>query len=403
MIYTHSLPLTFLISSRPEPHIRHSFNVDPTLSTISRHIFLESSPGDIRTSLQSGFRKIRQQYHLYTTALIPENWPSEEDIETLVRRSSGYFIYASTVLQFINSVDVWPPDQLNLVLSGQSSPFTELDQLYHQILSMVPNSQLLVRILGYILLLAKKSQDETDYHSPVVIGSLLEVRTGDIRLTLRKMHPLLDVPVTDEAGIQVIHASFSDFLFNRGRAGKFYVDSTKFHIQIALSCLKFMRSWTAPDADRRAIKFIFHNWVIFCREATELGDQIQLIDYLQRIPDFLPDKAPQNDFRYRETKLREAVEWLLDIYNPPGNLVRLINSQRDLCYLICLSNYGSYHCLDRVLTLPLNVVFNPNEYLQERQQLSEEVDTGNLEDFFIPALEKHSVFGNRFEPRNMST
>lgn len=311
LVYTHGLPLTFLISSRPEPHIRHSFKVDPALSAITRHISLESSPDDIRIFLKSGFHKIRQKYYLYTTALIPEDWPSEGDIEILVRRSSGYFIYAATALQFVNSVDAWPPDQLNLVLSGQSSPFAELDQLYHQILSLVPNSQLLIRILGYILLLTNDSQDEMDYHSPAVIGTLLEIRISNIRLTLRKMHPLLDVPATDKIGIHIIHASFPDFLINHERAGKFHVDSERFHKHIAHSCLKFMQSWTTPGTDQYTTRFVFHNWVRYCREAAQLEDRVLLFDDLKGVHNFLPDTLnPQYDPRSKEMKLREAVEWL---------------------------------------------------------------------------------------------
>jgi hypothetical protein len=312
LVHTHGLPLTFLISSRPEPHIRHSFRVDPVLSLISRHIALESSPEDIRVFLRSGFHTIRQQYYYYTTAMISEHWPLEKDIETLVLRSSGYFIYAATVLKFVDSVDRWPPDQLDLVLSGQSSPFTELDELYRQILFMVPNSHLLIQILGYILLLAKYSQDdqdEMDHHSPHIISSLLGVRVSDLRLTLRKMHPLLDIPENDKRGIHVIHASFSDFLLNRNRAGEFHIDSGEFQVNIAHSCVNFMRKWTAKGTDRWSANFVFHKWVRYCREVVHLQDQIRLLHDLREVPDFLPNLGAQ-DFKSIETKMREAVEWL---------------------------------------------------------------------------------------------
>jgi hypothetical protein len=115
IVHTHHLPFTFLIASRPEPHIRHHFEHHTVLSTISHSLFLEESYEDIETFLRDGFHQVRQGYHQNTMVIIDETWPSNNDILLLVDRSSGYFIYASTVLKFIDDPDTWPPDQLALV------------------------------------------------------------------------------------------------------------------------------------------------------------------------------------------------------------------------------------------------------------------------------------------------
>ncbi|KIK52274.1 hypothetical protein GYMLUDRAFT_180317, partial [Collybiopsis luxurians FD-317 M1] len=72
---------------------------------------------------------------------IPCPWPTNGQIEHLVQKASGQFIYPSTVLKFIDDDCAVPADCLAMVLNlivpedGSESPFAELDALYRQILS----------------------------------------------------------------------------------------------------------------------------------------------------------------------------------------------------------------------------------------------------------------------------
>ena len=62
-ITVHKLPLRFLIGSRPESHIRDSFDHE-SLYTITRRVVLDETfdPGrDIQVFLQDGFAKIRSE------------------------------------------------------------------------------------------------------------------------------------------------------------------------------------------------------------------------------------------------------------------------------------------------------------------------------------------------------
>ena len=74
-------------------------------------------------------------------------WPSEEDLSALVCRASGQFLYASTVVRFIDSDMVHPTHQF---LQGRSAAFSIMDDLYTQILESCHSQENLLRFLSVI-------------------------------------------------------------------------------------------------------------------------------------------------------------------------------------------------------------------------------------------------------------
>ncbi|KAJ7918876.1 hypothetical protein B0H13DRAFT_1606824 [Mycena leptocephala] len=103
-------PATFriLLASRPEPHIRaeSSFPYDA--------VNVEHSFNDIRRYFCDEFSCIHRQ-HSATMGDIPTPWPSPDIVEILVKKSSGYFIYASTVIKFIDDKCCRPTAQLKTI------------------------------------------------------------------------------------------------------------------------------------------------------------------------------------------------------------------------------------------------------------------------------------------------
>jgi Cdc6-like AAA superfamily ATPase len=98
------LPISFLIASRPEPHIRNFFNNN--LFKLSQHIPLtqnSESRNDVKIFLRKEFKRICKDRGLSTT------WPSYQDIQTLAEKASGHFIYPSTVIRFIDDPRHYPP------------------------------------------------------------------------------------------------------------------------------------------------------------------------------------------------------------------------------------------------------------------------------------------------------
>ena len=151
------IPLFFLIASRPEQDIRQSFNDQNGLGSLSFSIALDDTyrpDDDIRVFLQSTFDEIKRNHP--SKAHLPTSWPSLEDTQRLVKKSSGQFIFASTVAKYVNSNRHWPPDRLNIIFGkskpDQETPFAELDGLYQLILSSVTDPEKLQDVLMFLVL-----------------------------------------------------------------------------------------------------------------------------------------------------------------------------------------------------------------------------------------------------------
>ena len=107
------IPLRFLVSSRPEPHIQETFNIN-AMKHITRVLVLDETFGpndDIRKYLDDEFSRI------FTGRRISFSPPDSADaINRLVLEASGQFIYASTVIKFVDSQDRNPRKQVDIVL-----------------------------------------------------------------------------------------------------------------------------------------------------------------------------------------------------------------------------------------------------------------------------------------------
>jgi hypothetical protein len=178
----------------------------------------------------------------HTHTIPSKSWPPDYILQFLADRSGGQFIYASTVIKFIDNEDCWPTDQLEIVLNtsrlsmpSTEQPFHTLDMLYQQILSTCRNRSLLLRILGCILITQKPL-------CAVDIEHLLSLRKGDVGLTLRRIHSLLRVPREQSESIHVYHKSLPDFLFNSHRAGEYYMEHDLCHLDFARCCLCILSS-----------------------------------------------------------------------------------------------------------------------------------------------------------------
>ena len=268
------VPLYILISSRPELPIRDSFN-SYDLRDIIRTLVLDENylpDADIRRFFWSRFENIKQNHPLRT--YIPTNWPSSQIIQSLVQRSAGQFIYASTVVKFVDSPQHRPMERLDAVLRLHNPvgdiPFAELDCLYRHVFSSVHNFRNVTRILGALLfasrLFSKRMASgagelpipATD---PRFLEELLSLNRGDVSFILGDLHSIINVPDTRrsnavpassssssssspanpravEGGIRIIHPSLVDFLTDRSRAGKYFINSVKSHADLARACCR---------------------------------------------------------------------------------------------------------------------------------------------------------------------
>lgn len=261
LVHLHRLPIRFLVISRPEPHIRHSFNdsgMRSYLTTLSLYGDCQAQ-NDVCVFLRSGFAKIREsERHSDTMKFISEPWPSDDVIQVLAERSGGYFIYASTVLKYVDEEYFSCVDRLREILGpaeSTSTTFGELDKLYSQVLAICPNTNLLRRILGCLLLPSKATMKGLDDRriTTYELEAILSLQPGEVMLTLRGLHSLIltgrYTRFPNDGHIESIHASFTDFLFDQGRAGKYFIDPQICQDDLVRTSLTVIRNWSHRKTD----------------------------------------------------------------------------------------------------------------------------------------------------------
>jgi hypothetical protein len=202
-----------------------------TLKNIHRPVNVHQSFDDVQKYLLDEFARIHRD-HSATMARVPYPWPTPEIINNLVDNSSGYFIYASTIIKFVDDKKFRPTERLAIITEMtehlSESPFASLDQLYIQILSQVDARPQLLKILTVI---AAEISLSIGY-----VEQLLELEEGDVRLALCGLHSVisgLEGNSSDDwskdSEIYFHHASFRDFLQDSARAGIFYVGGCSHH------------------------------------------------------------------------------------------------------------------------------------------------------------------------------
>ncbi|KAF8329049.1 hypothetical protein F5887DRAFT_1005301 [Amanita rubescens] len=208
------IPLHFLLSSRSEFQIRETFDMEKMGNAIFA-IALDDTVApndDIRRYLEDIFLDIFTKRQVSPL-------PTDADIDYLVLKASGQFIYASTIVKFIDDDDCNPKEQLAIILKNLklrpinlSSPYAPLDELYIQVLSQQRDTRLLRDIFVLIIALGRPDW--------VFICRRLQEIKEDLVIKLRRLSSLLQI---SDSGIETYHQSLHDFFLDKSRAGKYYI------------------------------------------------------------------------------------------------------------------------------------------------------------------------------------
>ena len=224
LVDKHHLPLRFFITSRPESHIQETFD-EPVMRRVTEVLSIYGdflARRDVLAYLRDEFSRIQDsKRHKDIMQFIPKPWPSDRVIELIAKKSGGYFIYAATVIKYVDEEYFSCLDRLHQVLGTSAAhldpaemPFAELDGLYSNVLSRCPKSQLplLKRVLGFLQVFTNIQNIEV----------FLGLRPGQINLMLRGLRSI--IIVNGNYRLQSFHASFLDFLFDPTRAQDYHVD-----------------------------------------------------------------------------------------------------------------------------------------------------------------------------------
>ncbi|EEB98958.1 hypothetical protein MPER_01441 [Moniliophthora perniciosa FA553] len=203
-----SFRLVFIVCSRPELLIRHAFahqGFTPILSRIEINASGQSNK-DITAYLFDQFAFLRQKHHRLLCYDSEDGlWPAEDDIFQLARRACGQFIFAVTVIKYIDTIDDLPQDRLQTILQLRtegipSSPYPELDLLYCQILSTCSNWAKVQPVLRLLVTPHRSGGNfsfrgrSIAWRSAWIMSLLLELRESEIAVLLSRLHSVLYIP-----------------------------------------------------------------------------------------------------------------------------------------------------------------------------------------------------------------
>jgi hypothetical protein len=260
----HKLSIIFLVVSRPEVDLVTSFNGKKPLRSIHRRLALDDTyrpDNDIRLFFSDKFEDIRCTHRFRST--IPNPWPTEELLKKLVKKASGQFIFAATVVKFVESNRHRPAVRLDVVLGilplgTHMNPFTELDELYKQILFSVDDIQLMLRVLSLYTAVPPLGTYFTFRHAPMSVELVLSLEEGDIDLALTNLSSI--VSYDESSGeVKILHASFVDFLSDKRRSNEFYIDMASTCTDFACRTLQWI---TGPDGIAGTVRHFIHTLIL---------------------------------------------------------------------------------------------------------------------------------------------
>jgi len=229
------LPLRFLISSRPEPHIVNAINTLRSQFPNDRVSIMDVRGDtlvhrDIRRYFGVKFEEIRAN-----NTDLPRDWPGEDVIDQLVDKASGQFIYATTIMPYI-MFEYHSPEERLAVIQGLlerlpgDKPYQNLDELYSHVVRNANHRADMLRIIALVItikqLIATANAPADAFArlcSPQKLGDILGYKRGDVQRCLIDMHSVVNVE-DDNRDIQIYHKSFPDFLLDPSRSNEFAVD-----------------------------------------------------------------------------------------------------------------------------------------------------------------------------------
>ncbi|KAF9475306.1 hypothetical protein BDN70DRAFT_258572 [Pholiota conissans] len=237
----HDVPIIFVIASRRERQIEAAFgkeHVTGVLRTIPLdELSLAQTSSEIRLYLTDKFDEIKKTHPRKQD--LPPNWPHKSSIDGIIEKSSGQFIYASIVMNFVSTPHTLPSNQLSIIENirprgATDRPFANLDELYKYIFSRVEQLDVVKNILSMML-----SKWECAYSVSKIkeFEALFSLQAGDLESLLANLAAVVHCVPNTTTEVKFLHASLGDFLLDQSRSGEYYINLRAYQQQ--LLCIFF--------------------------------------------------------------------------------------------------------------------------------------------------------------------
>lgn len=273
-ILSHAKALLFprfriFVTSRPELPIRLGFDaIKGTYQDMALHEIHESIvEHDLTAFLEHEIAKIKNSYNdsVLEDRQLPNDWPGQTNIQTLVKMAIPLFIFAATVCRFLEDRKCGNPSKkLQKILAYQiGNDVSQLNATYMPVLDAQLTDlsdrqkdevlQEFREVVGSIVILASPL-------STHALAHLLDVPKETIDDRLDLLHSVLSVPQLSDSPVRLLHLSFRDFLVNpeNRKGNQFWVDEKETHQRLATHCLQVMEECLRTDICALNDPGIFH-------------------------------------------------------------------------------------------------------------------------------------------------
>lgn len=246
--HTGRTPFIWVIASRPEENLKGAWSgISARFQERLSDLWELQIPADSNQAIQDVEHFLNKEFEEIrnNNQDLGPRWPSESDFVKVAKKSSGYFIFPSTVVKFISEN---PFKHLGCVVrlidrtEGQSigadkNPFQFLDLLYSEIMKNIGEDLPIAKsLIGFFLLLDKIVAERLVVgQSGSKVGlveacNILGLDQHEAYHALRKLQSVLICPPPKDAlseGIRFFHASFPEFLLDAARSGTYHIDSSR--------------------------------------------------------------------------------------------------------------------------------------------------------------------------------
>ena len=266
-------PFRFLLTSRPELDIQASFTsrlADGRSGVLA--LSLTESEDEVRKYFVHQLENIwtkRQRVKDYE----PLRWPLESDLNQLVEKSEGLFVYAATAIRYIGGKG-FPGNRLKDVLKLHKG----LDNLYVQVIEEAMEWDHFDIVMGSLMYLQYPLS--INDLSRILVARNEHLTSDGIRSALGGCHSILVVP-DDDTLIKPHHASLRDFLTDQSRSKTLFRIPAVCHAQLMFDCLSVITR--AFNDGTRAPEYALISWCyhaccfLSTREASEQLKDEELI------------------------------------------------------------------------------------------------------------------------------
>jgi len=166
------------------------------------------------------------------------DWPGEKVLDTLTTQAAGLFIWAETVIRFVQKG--LPDECLEHVLKGDLGGGDNVTQLYHQVLELSfgeadSHTLEVFNCVVTAVILAK-----IPFH-PNDLAGFLSKPKASVNFILDKLSSVISILDGDKIGIK--HVLFTEFMCDPQRCPpQFYIDCNHGNQKMSMICFQLMKN-----------------------------------------------------------------------------------------------------------------------------------------------------------------